>query len=212
MNSRRSKIYIVVLSFLLCGIFTLFGCDTGRGESYLGFREEEISARVSGSMAIIADDGYLPSDALKGICRGVGSDGYSIDFSATVAISSHVASDNSESAPLTRVEFTSPNTLKGLSAARDDKGVYLDLNGVRMDAVGDEYAPLLAIAEAFLTGDSIISVNPRADGKTEVYVGDSKTDSNKTICIYTFSEDSRLPSKIDVNTDSLRISFAVKEN
>ena len=211
MNKKRSNIYVAVLSFLLCAVLALVGCDTADGESYLGFRNREINANVSGSMAILTDDGYEPSDAVKGICHGVGSDGYAIDFSATVVISSPDTAD--ESSPRMRVEFTFPDTLKGLIAARDDNGVYIDLNGVRMEAAGDEYGSLLAIAEAFLTGDSIISVTPRAGGETEVYLGDSEADSSgKTVCIYTFSGGSKLPAKIDVNTDALRLSFSVKEN
>lgn len=213
MNKKRSNIYVAVLSFLVCAVLALVGCDTADGESYLGFRNREINANVSGSMAILTDDGYEPSDTVKGICHGVGSDGYAIDFSATVVINSPDTADGSESAPRMRVEFTSPDTLKGLSAARDDKGVYIEFNGVRMDAVRNEYSPLLAIAEAFLTGDSIISVTPRAGGETEVYLGDSEADSSgKTVCIYTFSGGSKLPAKIDVNTDALRLSFSVKEN
>lgn len=213
MNKGRSNIYIAVLSFLLCAVLALVGCDTADGESYLGFRNGEINANVRGSMAILTDDGYEPSDTVKGICHGVGSDGYAIDFSATVMISSPDTADGSESLPRMRVEFTFPDTLKGLIAARDDKGVYIEFNGVRMEAAGDEYGSLLAIAEAFWAGDSIISVTPRAGGETEIYLGDSEAaDSGKTVCIYTFSASSRLPAKIDVNTDALRLSFSVEEN
>lgn len=185
-----------LLSVILCLFFVLgvsLGCVPSDNGNYLSFRKVEIEARVYGSLWVLQTDGYEP----LGVLAGKGSDGLEFSFEADV----YIKGDSM------KVCFTSPVSMAGFEVIREGEKTCARLDGISVEASGGEYDGFIGIAESFLIGNEVVTVNPLGEGKVEVYVGDN----TKVRSVYVFDKTNGLPNQIATDTELLRLNMKISK-
>ncbi|MBE6693159.1 MAG: hypothetical protein E7589_00130 [Ruminococcaceae bacterium] len=192
-SDAKAKILTLAIALAVC-IVTLSGCIPTAEQSYLAFRDGDISVHVKGTLELVREDGYTP----QGANPGEGSDGRAMGFEAKLSII------HTDSSRISTVEFISPASLSGLEIHYSESGVNFTLNGEKDISSGDLSLKIPNICDAFYNGDIITSVIPREDGWTEIYLSE---DGGQPISIYAFKKGELLPSRIQTTTENFKLDL-----
>ena len=189
------KLKIGFCVVLIVLVIFLSGCLPSAEQNYLAFRQNDISANVSGRLELTTNDGYTP----EGACPGIGSDGRVFEFKADIQTK---ISDEGKRA--STVKFTYPPNLNGFEINYFEGGATFTQNGDKNVQSGEGIPHLQSLCDAFFVGNSVISVNPLPDGKVEVYLSD---DGKTPIAIYTFEKGAPFPTTVRATTEKFKIEL-----